>query len=204
MKILIIPKVLKRYKNQIEFSIEEKLIFLKNCFKSCILEIAYNFKFKRNYDLCILSGGNTIIKFSKNKKDKIRNKLDNYYFKKFHKKIPIIGICHGAQFLAEKEKSVLVKSKNHTKPHDIIIDKQIYKKQKLSKLKSHHNYKILNIKNYHCSAFANDNSVESFYNRKNKVVGIIWHPDRQIDIKQQTQIILKYSDIINSSVRKRI
>ena len=122
----------------------------------------------------------------------------------YETEIPIIGICHGAQFLAEKEKSVLVKSKNHTKPHDIIIDKQIYKKQKLSKLKSHHNYKILNIKNYHCSAFANDNSVESFYNRKNKVVGIIWHPERQIDIKKQKKIILKYYEIINSSVRKRI
>ena len=205
MKILIIPKIIETYKGQFEISVEQNLIyFLKYSFPKSTIEVACDKKIRFGLNLIILSGGNTIKKFSSNKRDKLRDDLDKFYYKKFYKKLPIIGICHGAQYLADKESSTLVKCNNHTSIHDIFIDRLIYKKQKLTKIKSHHDYKILSIKNIKISSLANDKSIESFYNRKTKVAGIVWHPERQKDINIQKKIILKHYEIINSSIHKRI
>ena len=65
MKVLIIPKITEPYKDQLEVSIETKLIyFLHKCFKNCLIDIAYKFEIKNNYNLIILSGGNSILKYS--------------------------------------------------------------------------------------------------------------------------------------------
>ena len=59
---------------------------------------------------CFLSGGNTIKKYSNKIEDLIRNKYDNFYFKNSIKfNIPLIGICHGAQFIAHKNNYSSVK-----------------------------------------------------------------------------------------------
>ena len=65
MKILIIPKIIESYKDQFEISIERDLIsFVEHAFKKSTIKIAYDMKIRNNVDLIILSGGNTIIKFS--------------------------------------------------------------------------------------------------------------------------------------------
>ena len=77
MKVLIIPKIIEPYKKQIEFSIEKRLlIFLKKCFKKCLIDIAYNLNYQKKYDLIILSGGNTIISHSTKRKDKQKTRKD--------------------------------------------------------------------------------------------------------------------------------
>ena len=57
MKILIVPTIREIYKNQIEVSVDLKLIeLMKKIFKNAIIDI-YNF-YKKNYDLILLAGGN--------------------------------------------------------------------------------------------------------------------------------------------------
>ena len=61
----------------------------------------------------IISGGNTILNFSKSKKNKFRNLIDERFYKQaINNKIPIFGICHGAQFLAKKFGGELIKKKD--------------------------------------------------------------------------------------------
>ena len=188
MNILIIPKILEPYKNQLEFSIEKKLlIFLKKCFKKCTISISYNFEFKKKYNLIILSGGNTIIKFSKKENDKFRNKIDEYFLKKADlNKTPIIGICHGGQFLASKYKLNLIKDINHVGSHKLEnLSKMTIK---FKTVKSYHNYKIKYKKSKIIENLflADDKSIECFKIKNKKIGGIIWHPEREIrNIKEQ-------------------
>tara|TARA_A100001015_G_scaffold251100_1_gene289873 strand:+ start:2999 stop:3628 length:630 start_codon:yes stop_codon:yes gene_type:complete len=205
MKILLIPKIIETYKGQFEISVEKNLIyFLKYCFSKSTIEVACDKKKRSDLSLVIFSGGNTIKKFSSMKKDNLRDNFDKFYYKNFYKKLPIIGICHGAQYLADKQGSKFVKCNNHTSPHDIFLDKLIYKKEKLTKIKSHHNYKILRIKNFEVSSLAYDKSIESFYNKKSRVAGVIWHPERQKNINEQKKIILKHYEIISSDIQGKI
>ena len=55
-----------------------------------------------------------IISYNKNKANKLRNKNDEYYFKLCRKKnTPILGICYGAQFIAKKFNSEIIKKKTY-------------------------------------------------------------------------------------------
>ena len=64
--------------------------------------------------MLILSGGNDLLSFNKNREHKIRFDLDIFFLKKAMKKnIPVIGICYGAQFLANFFKSSFKKIDNH-------------------------------------------------------------------------------------------
>ena len=82
MKIYIIPKVHEPYANQIEFSVDFKLIeFLKYLKPKSKIEILYFKKKIEGNSLIVFSGGNNIIKFSNTLADKFRYKLDNHYFK---------------------------------------------------------------------------------------------------------------------------
>ena len=123
MKILLVPKVITRYKNQIEFSAEKDLIlFLQKTFKKCLIEITHDFNLKKKVDLIILSGGNTLKKYSNKTEDLIRNRYDDFYFKNSIKyKIPLIGICHGAQFIAHKNNLKFKKDDEHVKFSHYII-----------------------------------------------------------------------------------
>ena len=110
MKIGIIPSIKEPYKNQFEYCVDIKLMkFLKSAFKYSEMEILINIK-KKNLNLLCMSGGNDILKFNRNKRNLIRYKLDKYYYnfcKK--KKIPILGICHGAHFISLQEGSEIEK-----------------------------------------------------------------------------------------------
>ena len=86
MKILIIPVIKEPYKNQIEFSVDIRLVkILESFFLKSRIQYAIEKK-KYEYDLLVLSGGNDIIQFSKSSKDKIRHSLDNFFFKDAIKK----------------------------------------------------------------------------------------------------------------------
>ena len=83
MKIGIIPKIISRYNNQLEISVEVNLInFLKKVFKISEKIILKENK-KINLDLIIISGGNDLITFSKNKENLLRFNLDKYFLKAF-------------------------------------------------------------------------------------------------------------------------
>ena len=159
MKIGIIPKIFEKYKNQFEFSIEIKLInYLKKIYKKPNIQILINNNCNEKFDLLIMSGGNDLPKHNKTKFNDLRNKINNFYFLRALKKnIPIIGICHGAQFIASKYRAKFKKTKSHVGIH------KIYFKNTSKKVISHHNYKILNIsKKAEVLAIAEDRSIELY------------------------------------------
>lgn len=200
MKIGIVPKIIEKYKNQFEYSVELKLIdFLKRCFKKSEI-IILNEKKKINLNLLILSGGNDIYEISKKKRDRVRKEIDTYYLKNYKGKTPIIGICYGAQFLARKFVNKFKKSNKHLKSHNLYFSWLINKNK--FKVLSHHNYVIDNLKRLKIFAKAEDGTVEGFYKQKT-FCGIIWHPERQNKINLQIKIFKKIYETLNSSIRKR-
>ena len=182
MKILIIPTIRETYKNQFEFCLDLKLLnFLKKAFKNSTLE-TYNLAKKNDYDLLVLSGGNSSI--LKKKADRLRNKINNSFFShSLEKKKAILGICHGAQFLAKKNGFKIKKKNNHIGYHKVIfnINKNKFKKV----VNSFHNETIEYKKKNNVNIFglAEDNTIESFHIKNQKILGVMWHPERYSKIK---------------------
>ena len=78
--------------------------------------------------ILILTGLSIHINYLKDKSKKaiIRNKLDSYYYLDAKRKgLPILGICHGAQFIAKKEGARIVFKKQKIKKHKIYSKKNI-------------------------------------------------------------------------------
>tara|TARA_B100001093_G_C26830231_1_gene1015797 strand:- start:2144 stop:2731 length:588 start_codon:yes stop_codon:yes gene_type:complete len=183
MKILIVPKIREPYKNQIEIVVDIRLFnFFRKVFPKSKISFAFNKDIKQKYDLLILSGGNNLSKFSKTSHDKYRSKLDNFYLKySIRKKIPIIGICHGAHFIANKYKCKISKSLNHLKEHNIIF---LNSQRKIS-VNSYHNYIIKRTgRDVLSIAVAEDKSIELFKIINKKIYGIMWHPERYKKFKK--------------------
>ena len=170
MNIYITPTI-KKIKTEIYFCIDINLInFLKKTFKRT--KIDFSITIKNKPDLIVLTGGNNLINFSKNKEDKVRDQINknafNYGIKK---KIKIIGICGGAQFLAKKFKSKVSKTTGHVGGHKIYLTKnsKIKSLNKSLFVNSYHNFSIKKISKELCSAaISKDKSIEFFYHKKKK------------------------------------
>ena len=73
MNILIIPMINYRFKEQIEYSLEKKLIiFLKRIFPKANIEVAITKNLSKKINLLIFSGGNNITLFSKKKRRSLK------------------------------------------------------------------------------------------------------------------------------------
>ena len=189
MKIGIVPTIREVYKNQFELSVDLKLLnFFKLIFKKC------EFKFLAypniiDFDLLCLCGGNDI-KDNNKKKFNLRNKLDNYYYSKSKKlKKPIIGICHGAQFIANKEGGKVIYVKQKIKPHKIYSKKVKYLNCTVN---SYHNLVIKKLpKKFEILAFDKNEFIECYSAKNSKILGIMWHPERYKNLKQTDKKLLK-------------
>ncbi len=195
MKILFVPKIICKYKNQLEYSVEIKLIsFFKKIFKNIEFEFAIGESFlKKKFDLILLCGGNSIIEKSNKQEDKFRSKLDNKVYNFFlRKKIPVVGICHGAQFIAKKYKCLILNKKG-VGDHFIIFKKKFDKNfKKKYMVNSFHDMSIKCENNLLIEyAHTKDNYLE-FYKVKNKeIYGIMWHPERFKKFKNIDKKIFK-------------
>ena len=188
LNIGIVPHIGKKY-NFFTNSVDINLLkFLNYCFKGCLTHVLVGQKVR--LDLIVLSGSNTITSLSKKKADKIRNKIDKFYFNlAIKKKIPLIGICHGAQFIAKKYKATIKKSTNHAgKKYKII-----FKNKKSLLVNSFHDYSIFKIsKNLNTLAYSkNDKSIEYFEVKSKKIIGLMWHPERNIKFSSKDKSIFR-------------
>ncbi len=201
MKILIVPTIREIYSNQIEASVDLKLIeFVKKIFQKSTIDI-YNFTIKKKYDLILLAGGNNSI--MNNNADKVRNKINNIVYKfALKKKIRMVGICHGAHFLSKKFGFIIERKKNHIGNHKIILN--INKINFSKTVNSYHNETIkFNKKNnVNIFAVAQDNSVEAFHIRNKKILGIVWHPERYKKIKKFDKELIKGFYATNSIISR--
>ena len=195
MRIGITPSVKETYKNQFEYCVDIKLInFLKYCFTNpeifIINESSFNIK---NINFLIISGGNDIYNLVKRKKNLIRNQLDNKVLNNaIQKKIPVLGICYGAQFISQFFNNKVFKKKRHVKKNNkIIIKDKNYLNKNFIKVKCFHNYSIGTHPNFYNIGICKDETIE-FYKIKNaKIYGIMWHPERDLNFKNFNKEIIK-------------
>ena len=115
-KIGLIPTILDR-RDSLNFIVDRKLIlFIKKCFPKYQIKILFEKNNKDKFNLIISGGGNSTPILNKNRANVFRKTLDDYYFNyAIKKQISFLGICHGAQHIANYFKSKIIKKKNHTK-----------------------------------------------------------------------------------------
>lgn len=186
MRILLSSKIERDKKNKsLNYSIDINIINLLNTVYNDAKIFLYNSdKDLVSYDLFVIFGGNNLPKFSKKIEDKKRYEQDKKIIKYFCKNNKaILGICYGAQILAENYKSKIKKIDNHANTHHkILIDET-----KIG-VNSYHDYGIYTLGNMlKPLATANDGTFEAFKSEDNKILGIMWHPERY-DLFKKTDI----------------
>ena len=134
----------------------------------------------------ILSGGGDIYKYKKNKINKLRDsieiKLFNYFFKK---NLPILLICRGFQLMIDMHKIKLFKQKNHVrKSHLLKLSNSKFLKHSKLSVNSYHNYSIKKLPvNYINVASTKDGSIEVAEHKSKKILGLMFHPERNMKSK---------------------
>ena len=118
----------------------------------------------------ILSGGNNINKNSL--RFKIEKRLADI---SKNKKIPLLGICHGLQFINFLEGGSLKKINNHVRTNHKIKTKYDYP----LKVNSFHEYGVKKLgRNFEIIAYSEDNQIEAIKHKKYNWEGWMWHPER--------------------------
>ena len=195
MKIGITPSIRETYKKQYEFSIDVKLIsFLRYCFPKSKISIVTEFSSNiSNMDLLIISGGNDLYNIKKNESNLLRNKLDKKILKiAIKKKITLIGFCYGAQFISQFFKNKIIKIKGHVKKiNKIFLKKKKYLNKDIIKVRCFHNYAVKSYKNFEKIGFCTDGSLEFYKVKEKKIFGIMWHPERNLNLKKLNKSIIK-------------
>ncbi len=189
MNIGIIPRIRKFKKNQYEYSVDIELIsFIRNIFKKSKVSILFDHNLQSfKVDLLVISGGNDLKHFSKSQENDFKHKLSNFFLKKAIKeKKKVVGICYGAQFIADFYKSKLKKTSKHVGSHKIkfLPNNLGLGLKKNIVTNSFHEYLIHKLSNkLKPLAKASDGSIEAFQVKNGKILGIMWHPERNNKIK---------------------
>ena len=132
--------------------------------------------------ILIIPGGNDVSNFLKT--SKIRNDIENRLIKVCLKKnIPILGICRGAQLLNKNFGGKIKKVKNHMRTrHDVYFTKNDIVKKDFLNVNSFHNDGIKKkdlSKKFDLLAHDKDENVEMFISKNKKIIGTMWHPERE-------------------------
>ena len=176
-KLLLIPTIVKK-RNKLSILVDINLIrFLKKIFTNYDIQIVSDI-IDIKCNLIVSTGGNTIFQKRKNAANLLRNKLDFFYLKKSIKtNTPFLGICHGAQSVANYFNLKVQKKKNHTRKNHLLNFCE--KKYKNILVNSYHDYSVTALnKNFKKLAWTSDGSIEAFTHNKLKILCIMWHPER--------------------------
>lgn len=133
-------------------------------------------------------GGDALKKDNRHKQEKF---LINYAKKN---KIPLLGVCRGAQVLNIFFGGKIVKFKEHIKKRHKLIGDIITKKYTKTKSLCYHDYGINKnslAKKLQILAYTNDGSIECFLHTKYKIMGMMWHPERNKKITKFDMEIIK-------------
>lgn len=182
-------------KRELRFSLDTKLIdwILYLGFKPLLvsdLKTLNYFVNKSSLSIkgIILSGGPNVKKNSL--RYKIQKQLTNI---SKNKKIPLLGICHGLQFINCLEGGSLKKINNHVQ-----IDHKIKSNDDYPlKVNSYHQYGIKKLgRNFQIMAYSEDKNIEAIKHIKYKWLGWMWHPERDKNFdKKLTNIAKKFFNL---------
>ncbi len=151
--------------------------------------LAKNLWKEHKLDGLIISGGNTLVNYA----DKTDN-LENISFErdKFEKALlkfailngkPVFGVCRGLQIINIYYNGKLKKIKGHAGTRHSIISEVPSNKFKIPKeVNSFHDFAVpRSYLGKGLISFAHDlnDNIEAFYHPKDKVMGIMWHPERE-------------------------
>ena len=124
-----------------------------------------------NPDGLILSGGNDLDAYVS--RDSLEISLLKY---SINFKLPILGICRGMQIIAKFHGAILMPIDNHVNVrHKLIGDSY-------NVVNSYHNFGILEPPNgFNVTHKAEDGSIEGIKSYNGKILGLMWHPERNTD-----------------------
>ena len=148
----------------------------------------------KEINLLIIPGGNDVSNVLKT--SNIRNNIEKNLIKIcFKKKIPILGICRGAQLLNKSFGGKISKIKKHMRTrHNIFFtNREIIKKNFLN-VNSFHNDGIKKndlSKSFKVLASDKHNNIEMFISNNKKIIGTMWHPEREKST-QLLDTLIKY------------
>jgi len=194
--ILISQKILQDKNNQILFSIEGNWNKFFNKTNVNLISLNLNDFDKKKIDLLnpkglILHGGNDLPKHKKEKHNVLRKKIDKFLFKyALRKKIPILAVCYGFQFIADFYGIKLSKKSKHVRTIHTLKLNRFFKKKYYKKIviNSYHNYVVKKLpKNFNFISRCFDESIELAISDKNKILCVMFHPER----KNRDQRIVK-------------
>jgi N5-(cytidine 5'-diphosphoramidyl)-L-glutamine hydrolase len=197
MNIYISSNFKKHFNTHIDFLdhnwinfFNEKNFFFRNIPNS-IQVVNRLLKQKKKIDLIILPGGNDLFGHTRLTKTRfdVEKKLIKFSIKK---KIPLLGICRGMQVINYYFGGKIVKIKGHMKKKNIIDIKQdLFKKKKIL-VNCFHNYCITQkslCKNFSVLGTDKDKNIEMFKHNKYKILGVMWHPEREKNYNNLEKII---------------
>lgn len=149
--------------------------------------ISYFEKFE--FDGVILTGGNDVYPQKNTNKivsklSKIRNDVENEVLNNcLRKDIPVLGICRGMQYINTYLGGGLSIIQNHSGNFKHLIINESKGQYKFPKrVNTFHNYGIPNNLKSNCiKTLAKDekDNIEAFCHVEKKILGIMWHPERE-------------------------
>jgi N5-(cytidine 5'-diphosphoramidyl)-L-glutamine hydrolase len=163
----------------------EKLDLIPILIPNAFSDIEY-FLNKLNLDGFILSGGDNI------GENEERDRTEEFIIKYgIQRKIPILGVCRGMQLINKFCGGSFIETSNkkHLKTDHQIdllnpLQKNLFDENSVS-VNSYHNNIITNDSignNLESFAICNfDGTIEGFIHKKNKIIGVMWHPERMQD-----------------------
>tara|TARA_B100000035_G_scaffold142786_1_gene121523 strand:+ start:882 stop:1469 length:588 start_codon:yes stop_codon:yes gene_type:complete len=157
-------------------------VFLKKCGieYELISNIEKNISrdYLKKFKGIILTGGNSLL--SCNGDSKERDKAEKKIYRlAINMQIPIIGVCRGMQLIQEMHGIKLFRIFGHVKKKQKII---INNKTKITN--SYHNYGTKkNVRDLIVFAKSVDGLIKGIFSKKKKIVGIMWHPERNNPFK---------------------
>lgn len=170
-------------------------LFNKDLFKNFIpLPLSYEIDFYRYKDLIkavILSGGNDLNFLNPNAMSKKRDSYEIQVIETCLKeKIPLLGICRGAQIIAHYFNSCISPYENHVGNHEIFFLEEKFISN------SFHNFAIAKLGDkLEPLCFAKDKTIEAFKHKYENIFGIMWHIERE-DGLNNVQILKEWLDLI--------
>lgn len=123
----------------------------------------------------VLTGGNNLCKYRGNAPE--RDKLEHWLIEfALHKGVPILGFCRGMQMILDYFENLLISVSKHIAVRHVITGQMGARK-----VNSYHSMAAIEVKRpLQVLAKADDGVIEAIKHESEKIVGIMWHPERNI------------------------